>query len=118
MAKRSGSDPTNAAARSACVGCGMHNPMPTTAREAGIQDVDHANAAYGAYVPAGTPPEVVQKLEAALIAAVRNPQVKETLNRAGLEATGLPGKDLRRMLDEERRFWRPIVEASGFRSED
>jgi tripartite-type tricarboxylate transporter receptor subunit TctC len=93
-------------------------PDVPTAREAGIHAFDHANAAYGAYVPAGTPPEVVHKLEAALIAAVRNPQVKETLNRAGLEATGLPGKDLRRMLDEERRFWRPIVEASGFRSED
>jgi tripartite-type tricarboxylate transporter receptor subunit TctC len=93
-------------------------PDVPTVREAGINAFDHANAAYGAYVPAGTPPGVVQKLEAALIAAVRHPQVKEALGRGGLEATGLPGKDLGRMLDEERRFWRPIVEASGFRSED
>jgi hypothetical protein len=40
------------------------------------------------------------------------------VNRGGLVATGLPGKDLRRILEEERRFWRPIVQASGFRSED
>jgi tripartite-type tricarboxylate transporter receptor subunit TctC len=93
-------------------------PDVPTVRESGIKAFDHANAAYGAYVPAGTPPELVRKLESALIAAVRSPQVKEVLSRAGLGATGLPGQDLRRMLDEERRFWRPIVQASGFRSED
>jgi tripartite-type tricarboxylate transporter receptor subunit TctC len=93
-------------------------PDVPTVHESGIKAFDHANAAYGAYVAAGTPPEVVRKLEAALMAAVRNPQVKDVLGRAGLGATGLPGKDLRRVLDEERRFWRPIVQASGFRSED
>lgn len=93
-------------------------PDVPTVREAGVNAFDHANAAYGAYVPAGTPRDVVQKLESALMAAVRNPQVKEALNRGGLEATGLPGKDLGRILEEERRFWRPIVQASGFRSED
>jgi tripartite-type tricarboxylate transporter receptor subunit TctC len=93
-------------------------PDVPTAHEAGVTAFDHANAAYGAYVPAGTPPHVVQKLESALIAALRQPQVKEMLNRGGLEATGLPGKELRRMLDDERRVWRPIVQASGFRSED
>jgi tripartite-type tricarboxylate transporter receptor subunit TctC len=93
-------------------------PDVPTLHEAGFKAFDHANAAYGAYVPAGTPPDVVRKLEAALIAAMRTPQVKEVLGRAGLGATGLPGKDLRRLLDEERRFWRPIVQASGFRAED
>jgi tripartite-type tricarboxylate transporter receptor subunit TctC len=93
-------------------------PDVPTLHEAGFKAFDHANAAYGAYVPAGTPPDVVRKLEAALIAAMRTPQVKEALGRAGLGATGLPGKDLHRLLDEERRFWRPIVQASGFRAED
>lgn len=93
-------------------------PEVPTAREAGVNAFDHANAAYGAYVPAGTPPDVVQKLESALIAALRSPQVKDALSRGGLEATGLPGKDLGQTLAQERRFWRPIVQASGFRSED
>jgi tripartite-type tricarboxylate transporter receptor subunit TctC len=93
-------------------------PDVPTVREAGVNAFDHANAAYGAYVPAGTPPDVVQKLESALMAALRSPQVKEAVNRGGLVATGLPGKDLGRILEEERRFWRPIVQASGFRSED
>jgi tripartite-type tricarboxylate transporter receptor subunit TctC len=93
-------------------------PDVPTVREAGIKSFDHANAAYGAYVPTGSPPEVVRKLEAALIAAMHSPPVKEAMTRAGLGATGLPGKDLRKVLDDERGFWRPIVQASGFRSED
>ena len=93
-------------------------PDVPTVREAGIKAFDHANAAYGAYVPTGTPPDVVRKLESALIAAICSPQVREVLGRVGLGATGLQGKDLRRILDEERRFWQPIVQASGFRSED
>ena len=93
-------------------------PDVPTVHEAGLKAFDHANAAYGAYVPTGTPPDVVRKLESSLIAAMRSPQVKEVLGRAGLGATGLPGKDLHRVLDEERHFWRPIVQASGFRSED
>ncbi len=93
-------------------------PDVPTLHEAGVKAFDHANAAYGAYVPAGTPADVVRKLESALIAAMRTPQVKEVLSRAGLGATGLPGKELRRVLDEERLFWRPIVQASGFRGED
>jgi tripartite-type tricarboxylate transporter receptor subunit TctC len=93
-------------------------PDVPTAHESGIASFDHANAAYGAYVPAGTPAPVVQKLEAALMAAIRRPEVRESMTRAGMEATGHPGKELARVLDAERRFWRPIVEASGFRSED
>jgi tripartite-type tricarboxylate transporter receptor subunit TctC len=93
-------------------------PDVPTVREAGVSAFDHANAACGAYVPAGAPPDVVHKLESALMTAMQSPQVKEAVNRGGLVATGLPGKDLRRMLEEERRFWRPIVQASGFRSED
>ena len=40
------------------------------------------------------------------------------MTRAGLEATGLPGAAVKRMLSEERDFWRPLVQASGFRSDE
>ena len=40
------------------------------------------------------------------------------MTRAGLEATGLPGAAVTRMLSAERGFWRPLVQASGFRSEE
>jgi tripartite-type tricarboxylate transporter receptor subunit TctC len=93
-------------------------PDIPTVREAGIDGFDHANAWYGAFVPAGTPADVVQRLERALIAAVQQPQVKAMLERLGLEPTGLPGSALARTMRTERAFWAPLVQASGFKSED
>ena len=93
-------------------------PDVPTAHEAGIDAFDHANASYSAFVPAGTPAPVVQRLERAFVAAMQLPQVRSAMTRAGLEATGLPGAAVKRMLSEERDFWRPLVQASGFRSDE
>lgn len=93
-------------------------PDVPTIRESGIDAFDHANASYSAYVPAGTPRPVVERLERALIEAVKAPKVQEQLARIGLEPTGLPGAELQRRLQAERAFWKPVVEASGFRMED
>lgn len=93
-------------------------PDVPTLREAGVDGFDHANASFSAYVPAATPPDVVKRLEQALIAAVQQPQVKALLARAGLESTGLPGAQLARMLEAERVFWQPLVQASGFRNDE
>jgi tripartite-type tricarboxylate transporter receptor subunit TctC len=93
-------------------------PDVPTAREAGDDGFDHANASYSAFVPAGTPPDVVQRLEKAFIAAMQKPEVRAAMTRTGLEATGLPGSAVARSLSKEREFWRPLVQASGFRSED
>lgn len=93
-------------------------PDVPTLKESGIDAFDHANASYSAYVPAGTPPDVVAHLERALIAAVHRPQVLAQLARIGLDATGLPGAELTRMIQAERVFWRPVVQASGFKNDD
>ncbi|CAN7570068.1 tripartite tricarboxylate transporter substrate-binding protein [Variovorax sp. LjRoot178] len=93
-------------------------PDVPTAREAGIDAFEHANASYSAFVPAGTPAEVVQRLERAFVAAMQQPQVRSAMARAGLEATGLPGAAVKRTLSAERDFWRPVVQTSGFRSEE
>jgi len=93
-------------------------PDVPTIKESGYDAFDHANASYAAFVPAGTPKEVVAKLETALLAAIRSPQVRAQLDRMGLESTGLPGAEVKRIMDEDRAYWRPIVKASGFTSED
>jgi tripartite-type tricarboxylate transporter receptor subunit TctC len=69
-------------------------------------------------VPAGTKPEVVKRLERALIDAVKDRQVFAQLVSIGMEPTGLDGGALRAQLRAEHAFWRPIVEASGFKSEE
>lgn len=93
-------------------------PDVPTLKEAGIAGFEHASAWYGAYVPAGTPPAVAQRLERALLAAIAQPQMQAQLARVGLEPTGLQGAAAGRQLSTERTYWRPIVEASGFKSEE
>jgi tripartite-type tricarboxylate transporter receptor subunit TctC len=93
-------------------------PEIPTVREAGFEGFDHANASYSAFVPTGTPAEVVQRLEKAFVAAMQRPEVRAAMTRAGMEATGLPGAAVTRLLNAEREFWRPVVQASGFRNED
>jgi tripartite-type tricarboxylate transporter receptor subunit TctC len=93
-------------------------PDVPTAHEAGVDAFEHAGASYSAFVPAGTPAEVVQRLEHAFVDAMQQPQVRAVMTRAGMEATGRPGAAVSRALNTEREFWRPLVQASGFRSED
>jgi tripartite-type tricarboxylate transporter receptor subunit TctC len=93
-------------------------PDVPTIKESGYDAFDRANAAYAAFVPAGPPKDVAARLEAALLAAMRNPQVRAQVDRMGLEPTGLPGAEVTRIMNEDRAYWRPIVKASGFRSED
>ncbi|MFS2165381.1 tripartite tricarboxylate transporter substrate-binding protein [Variovorax sp. Varisp62] len=93
-------------------------PEVPTIKEAGYDAFDRANAAYAAFVPAGTPKDVVAKLESAFLAAIRNPRVRGQLDHMGLEPTGLPGAEVTRVMNEDREYWRPIVKASGFKSED
>ncbi len=93
-------------------------PDVPTIRESGYDAFDRANASYAAFVPAATPKDVAAKLETAFLAAMRSPQVRAQVDRMGLEPTGLPGAEVKRIMAEDRAYWRPIVEASGFKSED
>ena len=93
-------------------------PDVPTIKEAGYDAFDRANASYAAFVPAGTPKEVVAKLETAFVGAMHNAQVRAQVERMGLEPTGLPGAELKRIMREDSAYWRPIVKASGFKSED
>ncbi|MDR7150966.1 tripartite-type tricarboxylate transporter receptor subunit TctC [Hydrogenophaga palleronii] len=93
-------------------------PDVPTLKETGIDAFAHANAWYGAYVPAKTPKAVVQQLEKAFVAAVQQPHVQAQLQSAGLEPTGRDAAAVASQLRAERDFWRPIVKSSGFKSED
>ena len=93
-------------------------PDVPTVKEAGIKGFDHATFSYSAYVPAGTPPAVIKRLERALVSAVNERGVYAQLMSLGLEPTGLDGPTVRKQLRDERAFWKPVVEASGFKSEE
>lgn len=92
-------------------------PEVPTLQESGAPGFEMASSWYAAFVPAGTPPEIVSKLEKALISVVNDKEVKEKLVKLGVEGTGWSKEELRQQILQQRKVWKPIVEESGFVAE-
>jgi tripartite-type tricarboxylate transporter receptor subunit TctC len=69
---------------------------------------------YGVFAPAGLAPDRVDKLSAALAAAVQLPRIKERLLAVGLQPTGTTAAELGRIQKADSERWAPAVKASGF----
>jgi tripartite-type tricarboxylate transporter receptor subunit TctC len=70
----------------------------------------------GLWAPAGTPPEVIERLNHASNAALNSPEMKESMRRLGVE--GRPGtpRDFADFIADEAPKWARIVEASGVKT--
>jgi tripartite-type tricarboxylate transporter receptor subunit TctC len=87
--------------------------VPTTA-EAGYPKVLSDNW-YGFVAPAGTPPEILKRLNAAAVAALQNPEaVKQFEAQGALAAPGTPA-EFEAALRDEKAKWAPIVKANHIR---
>ena len=87
-----------------------------TLKESGV-DLD-VTAWYGLYGPAGMPPELARKLQAAAAASLREPALQERLAKIGLVASPTTSAELLAQQRAELAMWGPIVKASGFTPED
>jgi tripartite-type tricarboxylate transporter receptor subunit TctC len=72
---------------------------------------------YGVFLPAKTPPDIVARLEKAIVAAVAMPEVKERLLAFGLVPTGTTAAELGKIQKADSELWAPSVKASGFTPE-
>jgi tripartite-type tricarboxylate transporter receptor subunit TctC len=84
-----------------------------TLKERGIDLV--ADAYYGMWLPADSPPETVKQLGAAVSAALTKPEVREKLLTIGLIPIGSTPQGLAEELAANTAFWQPIVKASGYK---
>jgi tripartite-type tricarboxylate transporter receptor subunit TctC len=98
---------TSGAARS------RHLPDIPTFKELGY-DIQGAGW-YAAYAPAGTPAPVIDRLSKAIIAALKEPDVRQRLDNYGMEPTGLPPAELARIHKRDYDQWGPVIKASGFK---
>lgn len=88
--------------------------LPTTA-EAGLPEVE-VGIWHGLYAPAGTPDAVVQKLSAALQAALADPQVAARFAELGTApepAQRATPAALQAQLAEQIALWKPVIDAAG-----
>jgi tripartite-type tricarboxylate transporter receptor subunit TctC len=71
----------------------------------------------GVFAPAKTPPPIVERLSAAIVAALRTPAIRERFVALGLEPTGTTPQALAARVTADIELWRQIVKASGFVAE-
>ncbi|KGD86726.1 LacI family transcriptional regulator [Achromobacter sp. RTa] len=64
---------------------------------------------FAAFAPAGTPPEVVAKLNGAMRQALADPKVRATLDSIGAESIGGSPEELRDYLARETAQWKTLV---------
>ena len=67
----------------------------------------------GFFAPAGTPPEVIKKLNAEIVAAIQDKRVTEKLLKSGVEVVGNSPQAFKQELDEEIELWRKVITESG-----
>jgi tripartite-type tricarboxylate transporter receptor subunit TctC len=91
-------------------------PDLPTMQEVGVAGYD-LTAWFAAFVPAGTPAPVVDRLNAALQTALADPAVIETLLGAGIEPVTSSPEELAAFVDSETAKWAKIVESAGIEPE-
>jgi tripartite-type tricarboxylate transporter receptor subunit TctC len=70
---------------------------------------------YGIYAPAKTSPEIVARFNAAIVSAMRTPEIKDRVMALRLVPTGTSGPELARIQKADSDLWGPVIRASGFK---
>jgi tripartite-type tricarboxylate transporter receptor subunit TctC len=103
------------------IGVGSRSRAPAlpdvpTLDEQGIKDV-YADNWYALFAPAKTPPAVIAKINAAVTAAINDPEVSRKLIDAGaVPATGTPG-ELADFLKSELARWGKVIKEKNIKPE-
>ena len=85
--------------------------IPTVA-ESGVPGFD-VTSWYALFAPAKTPREIVQKINADAVAAMREPQIRQRLEGLGLEVVGSTPQAMGEFLRAEMVKWEPVIKAAG-----
>ena len=86
--------------------------LPTIAEAAGLKGFD-ASSWFGLLAPAGTSPEVVNRIQQETAKALASPAVKEKLLAQGAIPGGNTPQEFAKMIDAEHVKWAVVVKASG-----
>ena len=87
-------------------------PDVPTFREAGY--AIEGSGWFGLFAPAKTSPDVVNRLNEIIVAALAKPEVKDRILKLGLQPTGTSPQAFAKILQDDITLWAPAVKASGF----
>ena len=91
-------------------------PDLPTISEAGVKGYE-AGTWYGLLVPTGTPNEVISRLHAESVKALKRQDVKERLDATGLEPIGTTPEQFGAYIRSEVAKWAKVVKAAGVRAD-
>jgi len=89
-------------------------PNVKTLAEQGIPGVE-SNNWYGLLAPAGTPPEIVNKLNAAVRAALANPEANKKLQGFGAEPAPSSPQELADLIASDRKKWTDLIQRKNIK---
>jgi tripartite-type tricarboxylate transporter receptor subunit TctC len=92
-------------------------PEVPTMQESGMPGFDISNW-FAYFVPAGTPPEVIAKLNAEVNRALRLQDVREKLANVGAEVVGTSPQELQKFVQAESEKYARVIKASGAKGTD
>jgi tripartite-type tricarboxylate transporter receptor subunit TctC len=87
-------------------------PGVQTFREAGLAGFP-GEVLFGLMTPAGTPPDVILKLNAAEDARLRSPEVETAVAKLGMQRHPLSPQDFINELGDQVRLWKSVISESG-----
>jgi tripartite-type tricarboxylate transporter receptor subunit TctC len=90
-------------------------PDLPTVESSGVKELAgfEAIAWNGVLVAAGTPRSTIDRINAAINAAMKEPSVQERMKSAGLDAVGGSADDFGKLIADEAKKWEPIIKRSG-----
>ncbi len=92
--------------------------MPTvpTFTEIGVPGMEFSNW-FGVFAPAGTPPDIVQRLNREFNTLLRSAEVIDKLNKAGAEVAGGTPEQFAKTYRDENESWKAVIQRANIKAE-
>jgi tripartite-type tricarboxylate transporter receptor subunit TctC len=91
-------------------------PETQAVAEAGVKDID-GSIWLGLFAPAGTPPEIVARINAEVNKVLAAPELREKLGGQAIAAAGGTPEQFAAFVREDYARWGRVVRASGVKAE-
>jgi len=92
-------------------------PQLPTVIESGMPGFE-ASSWQGLLAPAGTPKEIVQKLNAALVKILASDEIKQRFLTSGVQPAPSTPEEFRRFIQAENQRWKAVAIAANIQPED
>jgi tripartite-type tricarboxylate transporter receptor subunit TctC len=87
-------------------------PKVPTIAESGLPNFD-SSTWFAVVAPAGTPPDIAQKLNSAIVEILKTKEVQQKFLDQGAEAVGNSPKQMSDFIANERTRWKKVIDSAG-----